>query len=86
MEGLIQAQIVVLQLPPRLSVSSLVNLLSLNGTKFIGCLEESAEIQLLKAAIDLLIVLASWRRMPSDPVLLNRSEPAKSTTVQRAFL
>ena len=53
------AQIVVLQLPPRLSVNSRVSLLSLNGTKLIDYLEDSAEMQLLNAAIDLLIFLAS---------------------------
>lgn len=54
-----QAHIVVLQLPPRLSVSILVSLLSLKGTKVIGYLEERAKMQLLNAAIDLLIVFAS---------------------------
>lgn len=42
-------------------------------------------MQLLNAAIDLLIVLASYSRIPSEPVLLSRSEPAKSTTVHRAL-
>ena len=43
-------------------------------------------MQLLKAAIDLLIVFASYNLIPSDPVLLSLSLPAKSTTVKRAFL
>jgi len=34
-------------------------------------------MQLLNAAIDLFMFLASWRRIPSEPVLLKRSEPAK---------
>ena len=42
-------------------------------------------MQLLSAAIDLLIVLASSRRIPSLPVLLKRSEPAKSTIVSNAL-
>ena len=48
--------------------------------------EACAETQLLSAAMDLLMVLASSRRIPSDPVLLSRSDPAKSTMVRRAFL
>jgi hypothetical protein len=54
-----QAQIVVLQLPPRDSVKSLVSFESRNGTKFKGLLEASAETQLDRAAIDLLIFFAS---------------------------
>ena len=54
-----QAHIVVLQFPPRLSVKSLVSLLSLKGTKLRVLFEARAETQLLKAAIDLLIVFAS---------------------------
>lgn len=84
--GLTQAQIVVLQLPPRDSVNNLVSLESLNGTKFKGLFEASAETQLLKAAIDLLIFFASCNLRPSEPVLDRRSEPAKSTIVSKAFL
>ena len=54
-----QAQIVVLQLPPRLSLSSLVSLESLKGTKFNALFEARADTQFERAAIDLLIVLAS---------------------------
>jgi hypothetical protein len=54
-----QAHIVVLLLPPRLSVNNLVSLLSLNGTWFNDFSLANAEIQLLRAAIDLLIFLAS---------------------------
>ena len=43
-------------------------------------------MQFDRAAIDLLIFLASSRRMPSLPVLLKRSDPARSTTVSSAFL
>ena len=43
-------------------------------------------MQLESAAIDLLMVLASSRRMPSEPVFERRSEPAKSTIVSKAFL
>ena len=53
------AHIVVLQLPPKDSVSSLVSLESLNGTKFKGLLDARAETQLERAAIDLLMFLAS---------------------------
>jgi len=77
---------VVLQLPPRLSVSNLVNLLSLNGTCYSDFSDAKADMQLLNAAIDLLIVFASYNLNPSEPVLLNRSLPAKSTIVNKAFL
>ena len=59
MEGLIHAQIVVLQFPPRLSLKSLVSLESRKGTKFSDFAEARADTQLDKAAIDLLIVFAS---------------------------
>lgn len=81
-----QAQIVVLQLPPRLSVSNLVSLLSLNGTCYRFLSLAKADMQLLRAAIDLLIFLASCNLKPSEPVLLNRSLPARSTMVSKAFL
>lgn len=80
-----QAQIEVLQFPPRLSVSSLVNLLSLKGTWDKDFSEARAKMQLLKAAIDLFMFLASWSLIPSDPVLLSRSLPAKSTMVNKAL-
>lgn len=54
-----QAHIVVLLFPPRLSVNSLVSLLSLKGTCISGLSYAKADMQLLKAAIDLLIFLAS---------------------------
>jgi hypothetical protein len=50
---------VVLQLPPRLSVRRRVSLESLKGTKFNGLLLANADIQLLRAAIDLFMFLAS---------------------------
>jgi hypothetical protein len=59
MLGLTHAHIVVLQLPPRLSVSNRVSLESLKGTKLRGLLLARAETQLLSEAIDLLIFLAS---------------------------
>ena len=80
------AQIVVLQLPPRLSLSSLVSFESLKGTKFSALFEARADTQFERAAIDLLMVFASCRRIPSEPVLLRRSEPARSTIVSKAFL
>ncbi len=43
-------------------------------------------MQFESAAIDLLIVFASSRRIPSLPVFERRSEPARSTTVKSAFL
>jgi hypothetical protein len=81
-----QAQMVVLQFPPRLSVKSLVSFESLKGTKLRGLLLAKAEMQLLSAAMDLLMFLASCSRMPSLPVLLSRSLPARSTIVSSAFL
>ena len=53
------AQMVVLQLPPRLSLRSLVSLESRNGTKLRAFADASAETQLDSAAMDLLMVLAS---------------------------
>ena len=79
-----QAQIVVLQFPPRDSERSLVSLLSRNGTKLNGLELESAETQFERHAIDLFIVFASSNRIPSEPVFERRSDPAKSTTVSRA--
>ena len=58
-EGLIQAHIDVLQFPPKLSVNSLVSLLSLNGTCYNDFSEANTDIQLLNDAIDLLIFFAS---------------------------
>ena len=43
-------------------------------------------MQFERAAIDLLIVFASSKRIPSLPVFERRSDPARSTTVKRAFL
>ena len=54
-----QAHIVVLQLPPRDSVSSLVSFESRNGTKLRGLFEASADTQFERAAIDLLMFFAS---------------------------
>lgn len=81
-----QAQIDVLQLPPKLSVNNLVSLLSLKGTWDNDFSDAKAEIQLLRAAIDLLIFLASYNLIPSEPVLDNLSLPARSTIVSKAFL
>ncbi len=81
-----QAQMVVLQFPPRLSVKSLVSFESLKGTKLRGLLLARAEMQLLSAAMDLFMFFASCSRMPSLPVLLSRSLPARSTIVSSAFL
>jgi hypothetical protein len=80
-----QAQIVVLQFPPNDSVRSLVSFESRKGTKFSGLFEARADTQFDKAAIDLFIFFASWSLSPSLPVLLSRSEPARSTIVNRAF-
>jgi len=80
-----QAQIVVLQLPPSDSDRSLVSLLSRNGTKLNGFELERAETQFERHAIDLLIVFASSKRIPSEPVFERRSDPAKSTTVSKAL-
>jgi hypothetical protein len=54
-----QAQIVVLQLPPNDSVKSLVSFESRKGTKFRGLFEARAETQFDRAAIDLFMFLAS---------------------------
>ena len=80
------AQIVVLQLPPRDSVNNHVSFESLNGTKLSGLFDARAETQFDSAAIDLLIFFASCSLSPSLPVLLNLSDPARSTIVKRAFL
>ena len=85
MDGLIHAHMVVLQLPPKLSVKSLVNLLSLKGTCYSDLSLARADMQLLKAAMDLLMFFASYNRRPSEPVLLKRSLPARSTMVRRAL-
>lgn len=81
-----QAQIVVFEFPPRLSVKSRVSLLSLKGTCMIDFSLAKALMQLLKAAILLLIFLASYNLIPSEPVFESLSEPARSTIVKRAFL
>jgi hypothetical protein len=54
-----QAQIVVLQLPPKDSVNNLVSFESRNGTKLRGLLDAKAETQFDRAAIDLLMFFAS---------------------------
>lgn len=76
---------VVLQLPPRDSVRSLVSLLSRKGTNDRGLFEARAETQLDRAAIDLLMFFASCSLKPSEPVFERRSDPARSTIVSRAF-
>ena len=85
-EGEMQAQIEVLQLPPKLSVNNLVNLLSLNGTCYNEFSFAKANIQLLSAAIDLFIFFASYKRIPSEFVFFHLPLPAKSTIVSKAFL
>ena len=71
--------ITVLQLPPRESLSILVSLLSLYGTKkpFLF-LSPSALIQLARASNDVLILAPSRRRKPRFSVTVPRSEPARS--------
>jgi len=73
-------------LPPKLWVSNLVSLLSLKGTNAFLFSEARADMQLLRAAIDLLMFFASYNLRPSEPVLESLSEPAKSTIVSNAFL
>ena len=80
-----QAHIVVLEFPPSDSVSSRVSFESLKGTWFKFFSEANAEMQLLSAAMDLLMFLASWSLAPSEPVFESLSDPAKSTMVNKAF-
>ena len=95
------AIIVVLQLPLKESLKRRVSLESRKGICKLLLLYWSdlcdrdpeteafwarAAIQLPSAAIDLLIFLASASLSISEPLLLNLSEPAKSTIVNNAFL
>ena len=77
--GLTLAIIIVLQLPPKLSLSILVNLLSLYGTKnpFLF-LSPKAFIQLAKANKDLFILAPSFNLIPLFSVTVPLSDPAKS--------
>lgn len=56
---------------------------SRNGTCVLRAGPASAAMQLPSAAIDLLIRRASSSRVPSEPDLETRSEPARSTTLSR---
>mmetsp|Transcript_3054 Transcript_3054/g.8034 ORF Transcript_3054/g.8034 Transcript_3054/m.8034 type:complete len:251 (-) Transcript_3054:373-1125(-) len=70
---------VVLQLPPRESLSSRVSFESLYGMWFEPPLAlPSALIQFERASRDLLMLAPSCRRTPLFIVLLARSEPARS--------
>ena len=71
--------ITVLQLPPKLSFSNLVNFESLYGTKkpFLF-LSPSALMQLAKASNDLLILAPSISLIPRFSVTVPLYEPAKS--------
>jgi hypothetical protein len=77
--GLTVAIITVLQFPPSESLSILVSLLSLNGTKepFLF-LSPSAFIQLAKASNEVFIFAPSINLIPLFPVTVPLSEPAKS--------
>lgn len=77
--GLIVAIITVLQLPPRESLSILVNLLSLKGTKnpFLF-LSPKALMQLARANREVLILAPSLNLIPLFSVTVPLSEPAKS--------
>ena len=73
------AIITVLQLPPNESLSILVNLLSLNGTKnpfFV--LSPKALIQFARASRDVLILAPSLSLIPLFSVTVPLSDPAKS--------
>ena len=72
----------VLELPPRLSLSSLVSVDSLKGT-----LPPSprAWITRPRTVRDRLIFFASSKTLPVAPVLAIRSEPARSTRLSLAF-
>lgn len=69
----------VLELPPRDSESSLVNLDSLYGMKLPFLFSVNALITLPKADSDLLMPLASFKVWPDAPVFPTFSEPARST-------
>jgi hypothetical protein len=77
--GLIVAIIIVLQLPPKESLSILVSLLSLKGTKkpFL-VLSPNALIQLAKANNDVFIFAPSLSLIPLFSVTVPLSEPARS--------
>jgi hypothetical protein len=78
--GEIVAIITVLQLPPKESLSILVSLLSLKGTKepFLF-LSPSALMQLARASRLVLILAPSMSLIPLFSVTVPLSEPARST-------
>ena len=77
--GLIVATIIVLQFPPKESLSIRVSLLSLKGTKkpFL-VLSPNALIQLAKANNDVFILAPSLSLIPLFSVTVPLSEPARS--------
>ena len=79
--GLTVAIITVLQLPPSESLSILVSLLSLNGTKLpFFVLSPRALMQLARASKDVLILAPSISLKPLFSVTVPLSDPARSTS------
>ena len=76
--GEMQATMIVLELPPRDSLRSLVNFESLNGI-YLDLFSERDWITMPRASRDQLIFFASSRRLPIVLVLLTLSLPARST-------
>jgi hypothetical protein len=87
--GLMLAIITVLQLPPRLSFSNLVSLLSLYGTCCCGFRvfywSQSELMQLPSDSKDLFMLAPSTSRIPRLFVLDARSDPAKSIRLSFAI-
>ena len=77
--GDIVAIMVVLQLPPKESSKSRVNLLSRYGICFLSFVSVKAFITLPKALKDLFIFMLSCNCFPVAPVIRVLSLPAKST-------
>ena len=72
----------VFELPPRLSLRSLVRVDSLNGTLVPSPRAWMTRPRIVRLK---LIFLASSRTFPVAPVLAIRSEPARSTRLSLAF-
>ena len=87
LEGLTQTKSRVLWLPPRLPLRIRVSLESRKGTNFwadpcrllAGSMVARAEMTFPRTSSPLLMSMPSLRRVPSAPVLLARSDPARST-------
>ena len=77
--GHVHATRVVLQLPPRASLSTLVSLDWRNGTPLTSSPRESDVTICSRNVSDLLMYVASFSAWPVTCVFFTRSEPARST-------